>query len=635
MSTRLRTLERNAARAARSRSTPADMLTRRGAFAYARRRLSLPLVRAISGSLLHAAEWFVLSMLFDPFYLTPILVARVVFAITTNLGSGLVEPLRADLRALGDRGERSELRARLDVAWTRASIGSALFVGVGLLLVFVSVRAQAGVVTVVDLFVLAAVLRTAASWWTRTFEAGVQAFGRIPRHPAWFFGLDVIESLLPLALWPWLGPWGVPFVVIVTTTISTALALHYAKRAYAMRGHERPRFVAPLTRAPWRGFGGLAALRAFAIAAAQEFPGAIVAAALASGVEGAVALYFARPVLALLQHVGRLHYADFALFRRLGSWGANVIVRHTRRVVVALATVVVALVLGVGASMAPGVDFLPLLSVTFLSGAAGLGSIEITSALIAANARALRTIATCGVVLAVLLASPLSPVVTAALGGLSLLVLLGVLAAFRARAARSRIVSHGRMPALDFAAFVTSAPNVDVWRMEPTTRESAVCTRMAVTLAARDDVAAVCALDRTLFVATTRGVVSRECLAVACAGLAFDIVRTDASAVRARMRYDRPANANISAAAERPLLSGDVGTVGTLSSAIARSKSRPSLRELRSGDYDVFPRWSAYGDLVDVVFVPHTAPADVRNGLRRAMWNDSLAALTTAQDSRA
>jgi hypothetical protein len=634
MSTRLRKLERHATRAARSRSTPADMLTRRGAFAYARRRLSLPLVRAISGSLLHAAEWFVLSMLFDPFYLTPILIARVAFAITTNLGSGLVEPLRADLRALGDDGERSELRARLDVAWTRATIGAAMFVGAGLLLTFVSARAQAGVVTVVDLFVLAAVLRTAASWWTRTFEAGVQAFGRIPRHPAWFFGLDVIESLLPLVLWPWLGPWGVPLVVIVTTTISTALALHYAKRAYAMRGHERPRFVSIGTRALWRGFGGLTALRALAIAAAQEFPGAVVAAALASGVDGAVALYFARPVLALLQHVGRLHYADFALFRRLGSWGANVIVRHTRRVVV-VATVVVALALGAVASLAPGVELLPILSVTFLSGAAGLGSIEITSALIAANAKALRTIATCGVVLTVLLASPPSPVVTAALGGLSLLVLLGVLAALRARAARGRIVSRGRMPALDFAAFVTSAPNVDMWRMEPTTRESAACVRMAVTLAARDDVAAVCALDRTLFVATTRGAATRERLALACAGLAFDIVPTDASAVRARMRYDIPANANVSAAAERPLLSGDVGTVGTLSSAIARSKSRPSLRELHSGDYDVFPRWSAYGDLVDVVFVPHTAPAEVRNGVRRAMWNESLAALTTYQDSRA
>lgn len=633
MSDRLRTLERKTAHDARLRTTPADMLSRRGAFAYARRRLSIPLVRALLHACLHAAEWYVLSRLFDPFYLTPILVARVAFAITTSLGSGLVEPLRADLRTLGDRGEHSELRARLDVAWTRATLSAVLFGGAGLLFTFASVRAQGGVITVVDLFVLAAVLRTATSWWTRTFEAGVQAFGRIPRHPAWFFALDFVESLLPLALWPWLGPWGVPFIVMLTTTISTALSLHYAKRAYALRGHERPRLVSPFTRAFFRGYGGLRALRALAIAAAQEFPGAVVASALASGAEGAVVVYFARPVLALLQHVGRIHYADFVLFRRFGTWGANVVVRHTRRIVLS-ATAAALFAIAVAAAFTTAGEWAPLALLTVLSGAAGAASIEISSALIAANARALRVIAAFGALLAVVLVSPISASMTAVLGGLSLVVLGVVLALLRRRTTRPLAFSRGRMPAFEFAAFVTSASDIDVWRIEPTTREHAACTRIAVTLAARDDISAVCALDRTLFVATTRGAFTRERLALSCAGLAFEVVGTDAAAVRTRMRYDDLTTSNVPVAAERLPLSLDVGTVGTLSSAVARAKGRAPLRELRFGDYDVFPRWSHHGDLRDVVFVPRNVPADVRNGLRRAMWNDSLDALATEHSAR-
>lgn len=577
-------LERNAVRSSRSRPTIVSALFDGRAAAYARVRFGIPIVRASLLAFLHFVEWGVLSQLLEPEFLGPILALRVAFSIVAGLGSSLLEPLRIELRRLRDAGDFDELAVRCDVAWTRAWWTGALFSAASFVFVAFAPQMGRGTISVVDAFLIAAVVRCASSWALRAYEAGLQAFGRIPRSPGLFIVVDVFENLGPLLFWRVLGPWAIPAISVISSALSFALGRHYARRAFAAKGVRVPVRLSLANPKLRERFHLATLVRAAGVGLALELPNLFLAGTLAaSSVSGlALGVYTMRPLLAVLLHSARLYYADFARLSFLGSWGEGRLVAHIRRVV--LFATAACLAFGVLLALVFGASPFALVAIAIVLSVSALFTAEVVASFFRERTRSMTAVSVLGAIGAGLVLFLNQRLLVTAV----LLPCVAIATWWLGRSRASWVAPRSRqqlvLPALDFLAFASAHPNIELWRLETRSRERAPAMRVQRVLSEAGLVSSVWR-RAVVFVACPGGASPHELL-VRSGGLASSITRVDVEACATEMTT-LDASPVLATAAEPPRTPPAPGTLGDLFAATEHARRGPLGGGPRFGDYEV------------------------------------------------
>jgi hypothetical protein len=621
-------LERDATRRFRGRPTVVSALFDGRAAAYARVRFGIPIVRAGLLAFLHFVEWGILSQLLEPEFLGPILALRVAFSIVAGLGSSLLEPLRIELRRLRDAGEFDELAGRCDVAWTRAWWTGALFSAASFVFVAFAPQMGRGTISVVDAFLIAAVVRCASSWALRAYEAGLQAFGRIPRSPALFIVVDVFENLGPLLFWRLLGPWSIPAISVVSSALSFALGRHYARRAFSAKGIRVPVRLSLADPKLRERFHLATLLRAAGVGLALELPNVFLASTLAaSSVSGlALGVYTARPLLAVLLHSARLYYADFARLSFLGAWGEGRLIAHIRRVV--FVATLVCLAVGVPLALALDASPLVLVAIAVVLSASALFTAEVIASFFRERLRSMTAVAALGVVgTATVLFVDRRLLVTSAL-----LPCVAIATWWLGRARASWVAPRSRqtlsLPALDFLAWAAARPELELWRLETRSRERAPAMRVQRVFADAGIVSSVWRRS-VLFVACPAGASPHELL-VRSGGLASSIARVDVDACATEMTT-LELSPVLSTGAEPPTTPPVSGTLGDLFAATEHARRGPFGGGPRFGDYDVVVDFSRGQVAALRLSDARTDPA-TRKRERDAAWVENVRSVLSSSE---
>jgi hypothetical protein len=207
--------------------------------AYAYHRLRFYVARSVVAAGLHVAEVVILSMIFTPRLLGGALLVRISTALVLNGWWGGLEVMRADLRQRRRSGRSHQIARRLG-QWLGLAFAAAALavVGFGGWLAF-DLLAADHPFDVFHLYVIAQGVRLVCSLIVRTFHSGVYAVRRIYR-PMWsLLIVDVSGFCGVVLLWPWLGAWSFPSLLLAAAVIRSALTLHFtaaAFRSLALRG---------------------------------------------------------------------------------------------------------------------------------------------------------------------------------------------------------------------------------------------------------------------------------------------------------------------------------------------------------------------------------------------------------------
>jgi hypothetical protein len=197
--------------------------------AYSYYRLRYFLGRSALTVALHLAEFLLLALTFRHQLAAAVLV-RVGCVLVTAWWWGALEVLRAQVRTLRRERQTEQLRRRLG-QWLGLGAACAALTLVGTSAWLVHDAAQAGF-GVFHLYVLASAVRLALGFWTRTYHAGVYALRRVYRPFLAVAGVDLLAFAGTLALWPVLGAWSFPCLLLTTGILQHALTFVYVRRLY-------------------------------------------------------------------------------------------------------------------------------------------------------------------------------------------------------------------------------------------------------------------------------------------------------------------------------------------------------------------------------------------------------------------
>jgi hypothetical protein len=207
---------------------------------YAAARIGIAGLRALLRTALHAAEVWILVSDFPYEFLAPLFVVRALPGLLTGVHWGALETLRGQIRTAVAHGQPNLARAGTEAWLALSSVAGALLLGVTFR--FVSTRASHdyGPDGLYGSFAILCTLLAASELWTRTYHAGVFALGRVYR-PVWsFFAPDLLELLVLVKSYPYLGPFALHATVLFGMIVRSALAIVFVRRAYRTRRLELP-----------------------------------------------------------------------------------------------------------------------------------------------------------------------------------------------------------------------------------------------------------------------------------------------------------------------------------------------------------------------------------------------------------
>ena len=213
-----------------------DALLGNRAGAYALYRLRYFSLRCLSSAVLHGIRLTLLQYIFShQAFLTTLLLSAFA-SLLTSFWWGALEILRGRVRRLARDAERhrvpSEISQWLAIAAVLALVSLLLPVG---WIAWDLVR-HGRAFNVLHLYVFAVCFRLAADFMTLTFHSGIYAIRRVYRPLPAMVLVELVSMLVVLALWPWLGRWSFPIAMLLGTSVSAGLVMHYTGRLYRFLG---------------------------------------------------------------------------------------------------------------------------------------------------------------------------------------------------------------------------------------------------------------------------------------------------------------------------------------------------------------------------------------------------------------
>ncbi len=205
-----------------------------GAYAYYRLRYFFG--RTLVAASLHFIEFLFLSFIFADLELISALLVRTATTFAISYWWGGLEVMRQRIREL--RGEQRIYRVPDVVAdWiVTALLCATAVVALTSAWVLLDASRVGHTFTLFHAYVLANGVRLACTLLTRTFHSGVYALRRIYR-PLWsIVGIDLSAFVGAMLLWPILGPWSFPALLVAATASSSALTVVFTTRSYRLMG---------------------------------------------------------------------------------------------------------------------------------------------------------------------------------------------------------------------------------------------------------------------------------------------------------------------------------------------------------------------------------------------------------------
>jgi hypothetical protein len=307
--------ERERRRVARQ-ATLASALLGDGGARYLFRRAVGPLARLPLRTALHAAEVVVLADFVELGVLGWLLAIRSATVLFGSFHWGALEPFRRAMRRHAALGKKGDAEAEL-ARYLRLSFDLCLVLLVALVAFTELGPRPFPTFSIFDAYAIGCAVRAMGEAVTRTYHAGAFALRRIRRPLGSFLVLDLVDAGTPLALWPWLGPWGFAVGQLAGTIVETALTTHYARRTYAELGLVPPSFrriVGEKTRVPLSLARGMLAPGAGNLAGQIDavLVAALVGAAAPELFGLAALVHVLRPVLSLSSSWARSFYFDLS-----------------------------------------------------------------------------------------------------------------------------------------------------------------------------------------------------------------------------------------------------------------------------------------------------------------------------------
>jgi hypothetical protein len=213
-----------------------DALLANRAGAYALYRLRYFSLRCLSSAVLHGIRLTLLQYIFSHKTFLTTLLLNAFASLLTSFWWGALEVLRGRVRRFAHDAERQR------VPWEISQ-----WLAIAAVLALVSLVLPAGWIAwqllhhgrafnVLHLYVFAICFRLAADFITLTFHSGIYAIRRVYRPLPAMIVVELVSMLVVLALWPWLGRWSFPIAVLLGTTVSAGLVMHYTARLYRFLG---------------------------------------------------------------------------------------------------------------------------------------------------------------------------------------------------------------------------------------------------------------------------------------------------------------------------------------------------------------------------------------------------------------
>ena len=204
--------------------------------AYAFYRMRFFIGRSLLAAGLHVIEILLLTAAFPPLLVTAALVVRTSTSLAIAGWWGALETMREQIRDLR-RGKKSPALSRVVAQW----LGGALLAAVLVLLlaaawVVVEVGIGGHAFGLFHFYVVANSVRLALSLFIRTLHSGVYALRRVYR-PLWSLAvIDVIGFSGTFLLWPLLGAWGIPLLLLISTLLGSVLTWFFVRPFYVGLG---------------------------------------------------------------------------------------------------------------------------------------------------------------------------------------------------------------------------------------------------------------------------------------------------------------------------------------------------------------------------------------------------------------
>lgn len=204
--------------------------------AYAYYRLRYFLGRVVVAAGLHILEFAILSFIFSERALVSALLVRTAGGFLHAWWWGALEVMRSEVRSLY-REKKKRLIAQRVVPWFRLALfcsTSILALTVGWIVL--DVRRPSGEFNVLHVYVFATGLRLSLGILARTYHSVVYAVRRIYRPFLAIVGVQLAAFAGTVLVWPLLGPWSFPVMLIPTAILANALTFFYVRPVYRFLG---------------------------------------------------------------------------------------------------------------------------------------------------------------------------------------------------------------------------------------------------------------------------------------------------------------------------------------------------------------------------------------------------------------
>jgi multidrug resistance efflux pump len=211
-----------------------DALLGGRAAAYCLYRLRYFLGRSLVSAAIHLVEFAFLSFIFSGQALAVALVVRALAGFISSWWWGAMEPLRTEVRGLYRERRRHLIPARLP-GWLRSSGRCAvLLLAVAAGAAGMDLLRPGRSFDPLHLYVLATGLRLALSLPAWTFHSAVFAVRRVWRPFLAIVGVELFTFCGAMVLWPALGRWSYPVVLLPGAVLSSGLTYYYVYRMYRL-----------------------------------------------------------------------------------------------------------------------------------------------------------------------------------------------------------------------------------------------------------------------------------------------------------------------------------------------------------------------------------------------------------------
>jgi hypothetical protein len=190
----------------------------------------------LSSAVLHGIRLTLLQYIFSHKTFLTTLLLNALASLLTSFWWGALEVLRGRVRRLARDAERH--RVPLEISQWLAIAAALALVSLVLPTGWIAWQLlhRGRAFNVLHLYVFAICFRLAADFITLTFHSGIYAIRRVYRPLPAMVVVELVSMLVVLALWPWLGRWSFPIAVLLGTSVSAGLVLHYTGRLYRFLG---------------------------------------------------------------------------------------------------------------------------------------------------------------------------------------------------------------------------------------------------------------------------------------------------------------------------------------------------------------------------------------------------------------